>query len=191
MSRSCSRRAPRLLPTLGQAAFGAVVALVWLGTAATSARAYDRQLGLFVGAGYTGIVGDTPYPPHAVAASVGVGLGLGDVWELRLRADYAAHVGSMHRVTGSFDVVYLVDVLSAVPYLGLSAGGAVSILDASLALGDVRGDLVLGGLLGLDVLIGREWTVGGEVRFAWVVTDFAREPMQLTGLVRAQLLFEI
>jgi hypothetical protein len=97
----------------------------------------------------------------------------------------------MHRVTGSFDVVYLVDVLSAVPYLGLSAGGAVSILDASLALGDVRGDLVLGGLLGLDVLIGREWTVGGEVRFAWVVTDFAREPMQLTGLVRAQLLFEI
>jgi hypothetical protein len=33
--------------------------------------------------------------------------------------------------------------------------------------------------------------VGGEVRFAWVVTDFAREPMQLTGLVRAQLLFEI
>jgi hypothetical protein len=171
-----------------------LVALVGLAStfvAAAPARAYDRQVGLFLGAGYTGIVGDTPYPPHAVAASFGVGFGLGDVWELRVRADYAAHVATMHRVTGSVDVVYLVDVLSAVPYLGLSAGGAVSILDPSLALGDVQGDLVLGGLLGLDVLIGREWTVGGEVRFAWVVTDFAREPMQLTGLLRAQMLFEI
>jgi hypothetical protein len=156
-----------------------------------SASAYDRQAGLSLGAGYTGIVGDTPYPPHAVAASLGVGFGLVDTWELRLRADYAAHLSSMHRVTGSADVVYLVDVLSVVPYLGLSLGGAVTILDASLGLGDVRGDLVLGGLLGLDVLIGREWTVGGEVRFAWVVTDFEREPMQLTGLLRAQILFEI
>ena len=172
-------------PTLGALSCVAVLA------ASASARAYDRQAGLFVGAGYTGIVGDTPYPPHAVAASVGAGFGLGDTWELRVRADYAAHLASMHRISAAVDVVYLVDVLSVVPYLGLSAGGSVSVLDASLALEALRGDLLLGGLVGLDVLIGREWTVGAEVRFAWAVTDFDREPMQLTGLARAQYLFEI
>jgi hypothetical protein len=183
MSRPCPPRALACL--LVGAGVSAVVGVPAL------AHAYDRQVGLSLGAGYTGIVGDTPYPPHAVAASLGVGFGLGDVWELRVRADYAAHIPSMHRVAGAVDVVYLVDVLSAVPYLGLSVGGAVTILDSSLMLETVRGDLLLGGLAGLDVLIGREWTVGGEVRFAWAVTDFDREPMQLTGLVRAQILFEI
>ncbi len=161
-----------------------------LGTA-SSARAYERQVGLFVGAGYTGIATNTPYPPHAVAASVGVGVGLGDVWELRARLDYAYHPTAMNRIGGSVDLVYLVDVLTVVPYLGVSVGGSVSILDASLALGDVRGDFLAGGLGGLDVILGREWTVGAEVRVTVAVTDFDRAGLSITGLLRAQALFEI
>ncbi|MFN9812177.1 MAG: hypothetical protein ACK6CU_21375 [Deltaproteobacteria bacterium] len=187
---STCRLAPRRTPR----ARSIVVALVGAAVVSLSgppARAYDRQAGIFLDAGYAGIAGDTPYPPHAIAAGLGFGLGLGDTWELRLRADYAAHFSALHRLTGSVDVVYVVDVLSAVPYLGLSAGGALSFLDPSLSLGDLRGDLALGALVGLDVVLGRSWTVGGEARFAWLVTDLARQPLQFTVVVRAQYLFEI
>lgn len=178
-------RPPRALSlALAAAAF-------FLASRPGGARAYDRQLGLFVSAGYTGIVGDTPYPPHAIHGGVGVGVGLSDVWELRGRIDYAFHPSALHRVGASVDLVYLVDVLSAVPYLGVSVGGLVSVLDASLMLEAVRGDFVAGGVLGLDVLLGREWTIGVEVRPVVVVTDFEREPLVITGLVRAQALFEI
>lgn len=183
-------RPPRALPlalAVASLAVASLAAACWPGVA----RAYDRQLGLFAGAGYTGIVGDTPYPPHAVHGSVGVGVGLSDVWELRGRVDYAFHPSALHRLGASVDLVYLVDVLSVVPYLGLSAGGLISILDASLMLESVRGDFVAGGVLGLDVLLGREWTVGVEVRPTVVITDLDREPLMITGLVRAQALFEI
>ena len=157
----------------------------------STAHAYERQLGVFVGAGYTGIATSTPYPPHAVTASVGVGVGLGDVWELRGHLDYGFHVSAMHRLGLGVDLVYLVDVLSVVPYLGVSVSGALSLLDPSLAMGDLRGDFLAGGLAGLDVLIGREWTIGAEVRINVGVTDFDRAGLLITGLCRAQALFEI
>jgi hypothetical protein len=160
-------------------------------TSASTAQAYERQLGVFVGAGYTGIATTTPYPPHAVAASVGVGVGLSDVWEIRGHVDYGFHVAAMHRLGLGVDLVYLVDVLSVVPYLGVSVSGALALLDPSLAMGEVRGDFLAGGLAGLDVLLGREWTIGVEVRVNVGVTDFDRAGLLITGLCRAQALFEI
>lgn len=176
------------------ARLAAVLATLVFGTALTTtapALAYERQLGVYVGAGYTGIATSTPYPPHAVAASVGVGIGLGDVWELRAHLDYGFHVDAMHRVGGSVDLVYVLDVLTVVPYLGVSVGGVVSILDRSLMLGEARGDFLAGGLAGIDVLLDREWTVGAEVRVNVGVTDFDRAGLLVTGLARAQVLFEI
>jgi hypothetical protein len=155
------------------------------------ALAYERQVGVWAAAGYTGIVGDTPLPPHAVHAGVGVGVGLGDTWELRGRLDYAFHVSTAHRASASVDLVYVVDVLSVVPYLGLGVGGALAALDPSLGRGELRGDFLAGAILGLDVLLGREWTVGVEIRPTFVVTDFDAEPLVLTALVRGQALFEI
>lgn len=155
------------------------------------AHAYEDQVGLFATGGYGAIVGDTPYPPHALSLGLGVSVGLGDVWELRGRFDYAHHVSAMNRLTGSVDLVYLVDVLSVVPYVGVSAGGAVSVLPPSFGLGEVRADLIVGAVLGLDVLLGRELTIGVELRPAWALTDFDREPMLLSALLRAQWLLEI
>lgn len=177
-------------PLTALALSAATSAAIVLGTA-SGAQAYERQVGVFVGAGYTGIATNTPYPPHALALSAGVGVGLGDVWELRAHADYALHPTQLHRISGSVDLVYLIDVLTAVPYLGVSVGGAVSLLDASLALGDARGDFLAGGLAGLDFLLGREWTLGAELRVTVDVTDFDRAGLLITGLFRAQALFEI
>ncbi len=156
-----------------------------------SAHAYDRQIGLALGAGYTGITGNTTLPPHALHVGVGVGVGLGDTWELRVRADYAHHLLQMNRVSGSLDLVYLLDVLSVVPYLGVSVGGAVAVIEPVGAPGLVRGDFLAGAVLGLDVLIGREWTVGVEIRPTFVPTNFGEEPMLLTVLARGQALFEM
>ncbi len=158
----------------------------------SAARAYEDQLGLFATAGYTGIASDTVYPAHAVTLGAGIGVGLGDTWELRARADYAFHVAAMHRVALSADLVYVVDVLSVVPYLGLSVGGIVSVIDASLpSLEGVRGDLRLGAVLGLDLLLTRELAIGVELRPEWIVTDFDREPFELGAVLRLEGLFEL
>jgi hypothetical protein len=103
MDSTC-RLAPRRTPR-ARSIFVALVGATVVSLSGPPARAYDRQAGIFLDAGYTGIAGDTPYPPHAIAAGLGFGLGLGDTGELRLRADSAAHFSSLHRLTGSADVV--------------------------------------------------------------------------------------
>lgn len=151
-----------------------------------TALAYEGHVGVWLGAGYSGILGDTTLPPHAVAASAGVGIGLDDAWELRVRADYAYHVDSVQRGLLSADLVYVLDILSVVPYFGVGAGGGWTALPEGL-----RGDVVAGAILGVDVLLDRTWIVGVELRPQWVVTDLANEPFVLTALGRVQALFEI
>ena len=177
-------RAPAVAPL-------ALAALALSPAVAAPARAYDRQLGITAGAGYTGITGNTALPPHAVHASAGIGIGLGDTWELRTRADFAHHFGQMSRLGGSVDLVYLLDVLSVVPYLGISVGGGAALIEPVGAPAIWRGDLLVGAILGFDVLLGREWTVGVEIRPTFVPTDFDAEPMLLTVLARGQVLLEI
>lgn len=185
---------PRPAPSASICALAAGLAIASLSPGV--ARAYEDQLGLSVTAGYVGITADTPYPPHALAVGVGVGVGLDDTWELRAHLDYAYHVEGMHRAIASVDLVYLVDVLSVVPYLGLSAGGALSVLEdpllASPLVGDdrVRGDLRLGIVLGLDVLLSREAAIGLELRPGAYVTDFDRSPIELGASIRLTWLLE-
>jgi hypothetical protein len=155
------------------------------------ARAYEDQVGVWGVAGYTGIVGDTRLPPHAVHLGAGLGVGLGDTWELRGRADYAFHVESTHRIGLAMDLVYVLDVLSVVPYLGIGAGGAITVLPEVLGLGDLRGDFLATVVLGLDVLLDRTWTVGIELRPTFVVTSLDTDPFVLSALARAQVLLEI
>jgi hypothetical protein len=172
-------------------ALGAVLGGAMLAGMPSSARAYEDQVGLWAVAGYTGIVGDTPMPPHAIHAGVGVGVGLGDTWEIRGRLDYAFHVDAAHRTALSVDLVYVLDVLSVVPYLGVGAGGALTVLSQTLGLGELRGDFLAAVVLGLDVLLDRTWTFGVELRPTFVVTSLDAEPFVLSALARAQILFEI
>ena len=159
---------------------------------AAPALAYEDQVGLTATLGYSGIIGDTTLPPHAIAAGVGVSFGLGDTWELRARGDYSFHVASAHRGALTADLVYLIDVLSVVPYLGLSIGGAITGIDATaIAPSELRGDLLLGAVVGVDVLLGREWTIGVEIRPHVMVLHMNSEPFDLAALVRVQRLIEM
>jgi len=74
---------------------------------------------------------------------------------------------------------------------GVSVGGAVAVIEPVGAQGVVRGDFLAGAVLGFDVLLGREWTVGIEIRPTFVPTNFGEEPMLLTVLARGQALFEL
>ena len=169
----------------------ATVVLI-VGSITTTALAYEDQLGLTATLGYSGIIGDTTLPPHAISAGLGVSLGLGDTWELRARGDYSLLVSSAHRGVLTADLVYLVDVLSVVPYLGLSVGGAITSVDANtIAPQEFRGDLLLGGVVGVDVLLGRAWTIGVEVRPHVMVLHLNTEPFGLAALVRVQHLIEL
>jgi hypothetical protein len=160
--------------------------------ATTPARAYEDQLGLSATLGYTGIFGDTTLPAHGASAGIGVSYGLGDTWEIRGRVDYAFLFTSAHRGALTADLVYLIDVLSFVPYVGLSVGGALTNVDANgLLPSQLRGDLLLGAVVGGDVVLDREWTLGFEVRPHVMVLHFASEPIDVAVLLRVQRLIEL
>lgn len=179
---------------VGSPACGLAIAAL-LGTLATPgvARAYEDQWSLFAGAGYSFTSG-AELPQHGVALGIGAGLGLGDTWELRVEASYAIHPGDtpLHRIGGAAEIVYVVDILTVVPFFGVGLGGAVTILDAATADGGgVRGDFVAQGVVGLDWLVSREFVLGVEVRPRVLLTSLPTDALWLTATLRAQVLFEL
>lgn len=160
-------------------------ALAGLGAPA-SALAYEDQMGLSVGLG--GEVAMTDPVSGGPGATLTFAYGLGDTFELRVHADYLVHVTdeTAHRVLGAVDLVYLLDILTVVPYFGVSAGGAVTVADRSTV-----GDLVLGAIVGIDFVLSRTFTLGLEVRPYVLPLHFDVESLALAGYARAQWLIEI
>jgi hypothetical protein len=168
-----------------RAAFGSlVVTCAALVLAPTIAHAYEDQLGLSIEAGYA--VAPSGLPPHGVYGEVAVSVGLGDVWELRGRVGYAYHPEPMHRWVGALEVVYLVDVFEIVPFIGLGVDGLVT-ANGPAVFGDFAGHVVVG----LDVLLARDLTLGIAVRPALVFTALDTAPVWLEAGVRLQWLFPL
>ena len=164
----------------------------------SAARAYEDQIGLSFGAGYAVVASDNPLPHHGFALQLEGSLGLDDTWEVRVIAGYALHLdaGSLHRVSTGLELVYLIDILELVPFFGLGVDAPVSIWDregTTDAWIDVAGHAVVG----LDWLLSREWAIGLEVRPYVLLTSFddqpprPADPVWITAILRAQMLFEI
>lgn len=182
----------RVMPLSMKALLRNAAVVVALSALTSPALAYEDQLGVTATLGYTGVFGDTSLPPHGATVGVGVSYGLGDTWEIRGRLDYALLFTSAHRGALTADLVYLIDVLSFVPYVGLSVGGAITNVDANaLMTSQLRGDLLIGAVVGGDVMLGREWTIGFEVRPYVMPLHFASEPFDLAALLRVQRLIEL
>lgn len=146
------------------------------------ARAYEQQLGLTLELGYA-VTPTGTLPPHGAYAEGGVSVGLGDTWELRGRVAYAYHPEPMHRWAGGVEVVYLVDILEVVPFLGLGVSGLVTLNGPS-----VTGDFGVGGVAGLDVLLSREVTLGVAVRPTVLLTSLDIAPVWIEAGARLQYL---
>ncbi|AKF06907.1 hypothetical protein [Sandaracinus amylolyticus] len=164
----------------------------------SSARAYEDQIGLALGVGYAAVASDNPLPHHGFVAQLEGSLGLDDTWEVRALAGYALHVDDalLHRASVGVELVYLIDILELVPFFGLGVDAPVSIWDRE-GTTDAWIDFAGHAVVGLDWLLSREWAIGVEVRPYVLFTSFGdqpprpADPVWITAILRAQMLFEI
>lgn len=165
-----------------------LLASILLGTLApaSSARAYEDQLTLGLGAGYGHAVGLRQSHGVVVEAAVGVGLGL--EWTLRLRGRYGAHPDepTLHVAGARAELLYVIDVLELVPYFGLGAGGMLMAVD-----GDNRLAPTVGPALGVDYLLSRELAVSLDLRGDVRLSELEGDPFYLSVTGGVRLFFEL
>jgi hypothetical protein len=150
---------------------------------ATTARAYEDRAALGVEAGY-GV--RALAPEHAVAFGVDAGFGLGDTWELRVDAAYLFHPETLHRVRGAVEVLYVVDILTVVPYVGIGTGILVTVQPT-----DVRPDWEAHVVAGFDVFVDRAIVLGLAVRPVFVPTWADIDLFHVTVTARFAVLVEL
>ncbi len=182
----------RLLPARRLAARACLVLGAVALTLATAepAAAYEEQWSLELDAGYARALPAEDAPADGLQLGLTAGYGPNDVFTLRLRGSYALHPASDPLHVGLFAVeaVYLLDVLTWVPYFGGGVGAALSARD-----GRQRVDLALTAVVGVDYLVRRDLLVGVEARGALLPTGFARdafEPGLLSVALKVGWLFD-
>jgi hypothetical protein len=95
----------------------------------------------------------------------------------------------LHRASIGAELVYLIDILEVVPFLGLGIDAPISVLGS-----EVWADFAGHAVVGVDWLLAREWSIGLELRPYVLFTALSRtsgDPVWLTAVARFQYLFEI
>lgn len=149
-------------------------------------RAYEDRAALSLESGYGLVANDAALPHHGLVAGLGIGFGLSDVWELRADAAYSYHPDDLHRARFSAELVYVIDILTVVPFLGVGAGFFLS-ADPR----EVRPDLEVHAVAGIDVLLDRDWTVGLVVRPILLPVSIETDPLYLTITARLSYLIDL
>ncbi|MBK8169046.1 MAG: hypothetical protein IPK60_01725 [Sandaracinaceae bacterium] len=132
---------------------------------ASPALAYEGQMTLEIGAGYAAASG-AEMATNGIAAEVLVSYGLNDILTLRAFGAYALHPSADQLVTGGADLIYMIDILTIVPYLG------VGLDSVSRVNSDGLGGTALGvhATFGLDYLLSRSLYIGIEARPTYTLT---------------------
>lgn len=170
----------------------AFVALASLALPET-AHAYEDRAAFALELGYGLVASPAPLPQHGFVSGLSVGFGLGDAWELRVDAAYGLHPETMHRLRTSAEIVYLLDILQVVPFVGLGAGGSFTFTDEMPPdiQSMIRSDFEAHVTIGFDVLLERDWTVGLVVRPIFQLTSAENDLVYLTITARAQFLLDL
>jgi hypothetical protein len=153
----------------------------------SSARAYEDQLSVGVGAGYA-------YATHSASSDHGAlvlleaSLGVSSTWSVRGVLGYGEHPATPRLSQGilGIEALYLVDVLELVPYAGLGVDAL-----ASFNALDTRFDVGAHPILGVDWLLGRSFLLGLSARPIFVLSDLARGPLYLTVSFTAAWLLDL
>jgi hypothetical protein len=151
------------------------------------ARAYEDQLTLGAGAGYALALVEGGPAHGATALDLSVSSGLDATWSLRARASYALHPAerALHVVLVSPELLYLIDVVEVVPYLGLGVSGV-----GRASGGAFRPAAGAHLVLGFDYLLSRAFALGLDLRPTLLFTDLDRHPLELLCTVNAQWFFD-
>lgn len=161
---------------------------LWL-SATSSARAYEDQASLDLALGYAAVVKGVELHPHLGSADIGASLGIRDFLVLRAALGYGVlperKRKTQQAVRARIELAYLVDVLKWVPFFGLGIGvwgvqrpGEFSFYPAGH------------GVLGLDWLVTRAWTLGVDVRLGMLLEGRALRSWN-EGQLRLGYMFEL
>jgi hypothetical protein len=171
----------------------------WLGVmvlcgALPTARAYDGRTSMEWDVGYSGISSTAGYGAHGVATGLSVGRGVSPEWTLRGRIGYALHPAtddgssrSQPRATqlwaASADALYLIDIVTWVPYFGAGMDALVLHQDTTALQGAVHG------VLGVDYFLDFDWLLGAEFRPYLVWSDLDATPAYWNATLHVTYLF--
>jgi len=153
----------------------ALLAVALLALAPAPARAYEDQVALSVDAGYA--YAQHGIPMHGAGVGISAGIGLGDTFTLVFRGGYAAHPGNVpaHVLSLTAEALYIVDILTWVPFFGAGVDGHLIVRD-----GSPQGNFEVHGIVGIDYLHSRSLGFGLDVRVGYL--PFEPSPGVLHGL---------
>ncbi|MGF1466455.1 MAG: hypothetical protein ACFCGT_09995 [Sandaracinaceae bacterium] len=169
----------------------ALIVLASVALAPATARAYEDQLHLALGAGWGFAPTVDQAPDHGPATALTLEVGLGPAWGIQGVLGASVHPPLLGGDTyvlllGGAEVTYILDVLSWVPRFGLGLD-VLPATDGSAW----RVDGAVHALLGVDYLASRTWGVGLDVRPYLRFTNVRRDPFVLTVLLRVGALLDL
>ena len=174
----------------------ALVALLSMLGAPSTARAYEDQATLDLDLGYAAALATDALPPNGVQFGVGGSWGLNDAWTIRGRLAYGVHPAAQPLHVGilGVEVVYLLDLVEVVPFAGLGADALGTGFDDGTGGGSgFEANFAIHAVLGLDWLVSRRFIVGLDVRPYILPLAFDAEtlaPVYLSASVRLSFVFE-
>lgn len=166
-----------------------VLATLACALAPAPARAYEETASLDATAGYLGLVDLPRLPTHGAVLDVGGSYGVGEAVVLRGALGYARlreHARRAHAGRVRLEGLYLIDVLRAVPFLGVGA----SLMMAKAPGGEAQLHPGAHLVVGLDYLWSRTLALGIDVRTGVLFDDGKTRSASEVGL-RVSRMFEL
>lgn len=153
----------------------------------SSARAYEDQLGLGVGAGYAYATREDS-SHHGAFVNLEASLGLSSTWSVRGLLGFGHHPQKPRLSEGvlGLEALYLVDVLEFVPYAGIGVDGLLSTprTHAQIAIGAHP-------VLGIDWLLDRSFLLGLCARPIFMLSQLEHSPLYLSVTLSATWLLDL
>ncbi len=161
-----------------------LLAAVW---PAPEAFAYENQLTVGANLGFAERIADQG-PRHGGMFGISSSIGLDDIWTARGRFSYSLHHAPdfLHAFLLSAEILYLIDIIEFVPYLGGGPDGVATLWNEQVEI-----DFALHAVVGVDYLFSREIIFGLEVRPLFFLTRTSTQLAYLSINFTASYSFEI
>ena len=162
-----------------------------------STRAFEDTLAVGVDAGYAAFV-DAP-GRHGFGAGLDLDVGLSDMFSFRARAAYGAFLNETpaarqgHFLGLQLEVIYLIDILDIVPYVGAGLTGAYRFESKKMTADNSFFNGGVHAALGIEYLFTRAWSLAVDVRVGWlpIVSYGDESQVHLSAGLRLSRLFEL
>jgi hypothetical protein len=159
------------------------------GSAPSASRAYEDKAGLAVDLGYADAT-QARLPHNGALVGLEASLGLDDIWTVRGALTYSLHPGNpaLSVLTLGAELLYLIDVLEVVPYLGAGLDAIGSWAPGAVSF---KTEFGVHPVFGVDWLVDRNWAIGLQGRPVFLISAWNREPIYLSVSLNATWLLDL